>query len=164
MALDDIEAVHELIYAAHHDTYVNEALGVTSDKLDEYLMRSTAEGRRANAERRIVSLNHQAWTAKDVNQNVIGMAASYIQEDGTRLLGALYVAKEWHGTGLAHDLITTVIDWLGGERYDIELRVVSYNERAKAFYRRHGFQEVSGSDDFFNELVPDVAMIRRAMI
>ena len=44
----------------------------------------------------------------------------------------------------------------------VELGVVAYNERAKAIYRKWGFEEVQGSEKLFDNLIPEVTMIRNA--
>ena len=162
MEIDDTESVHELLHASHRDTYVNEALGITAEKVDERFCRSTLEERRAKTEKRISDPNNQAYLAKDDEQNVIGFVAPRIEDDGTRRLGALYVRKEWHGKGVARALMAKALDWLDGEHYDVKLGVATYNERAKAFYRKYGFEEVLGSETMFDDYVPEVAMVRKA--
>lgn len=52
-----------------------------------------------------------------------------------------------------------VIDWFDDSK-PIELWVVAYNERAKAFYRKWGFEEVAGSEQLFDGKIPEVKMIR----
>jgi RimJ/RimL family protein N-acetyltransferase len=162
MVLDDTEGMYNLLRSGHRDTYVNEALGITAEKVDQRFTKSTAEERRARNEQRIDDPNNQVWVAKDEQQNVIGMVAPRIEEDGTRRLGALYVVKDWQGKGIAHELMAKAIDWLDGEHNDIKLGVVTYNERAKAFYRKYGFEEVPNSETLFDELIPEVFMLRKA--
>ena len=162
MQLDDTEGVHTLLRAGHLATYVNEELGVTPEKVDQRFSGSTPEDRRERNKKRIADPNNQAWVAKDDKQQVIGFVAPRIEEDGTHRLGALYVTKEWQGKGIAHELMAKAIDWLDGEHYDIKLGVVTYNERAKAFYRKYGFEEVPGSETLFDDLIPEVFMVRKA--
>lgn len=162
MQLDDTDGVHTLVRAGHLATYVNEELGVTPEKVDQRFSGSTPEDRRERNEKRIADPNNQAWVAKDDKQQVIGFVAPRIEEDGTHRLGALYVTKEWQGKGIAHELMAKAIDWLDGEHYDIKLGVVTYNERAKAFYRKYGFEEVPGSETLFDDLIPEVFMVRKA--
>lgn len=162
MVLDDTEGMYNLLRSGHRDTYVNEALGITAEKVDQRFTKSTAEERRTKNEQRIDDPNNQVWVAKDEQQNVIGMVAPRIEEDGTRRLGALYVVKEWQGKGVAHELMAKAIDWLDGEHNDIKLGVVTYNERAKAFYRKYGFEEVPSSETLFDDLIPEIFMVRKA--
>lgn len=63
-------------------------------------------------------------------------------------LRQLYVATGWHGTGVA----AMLMDWtLAHARAagapELYLAVFEFNHRARAFYRRHGFEEV-GEYDF----------------
>ncbi|WP_250634431.1 GNAT family N-acetyltransferase [Pinirhizobacter soli] len=62
---------------------------------------------------------------------------------GALELQQIYVAAEWHGKGVARELL----DWsvsaarqLGAT--ELYLTVFDQNERAKAFYGKHGFSEV----------------------
>lgn len=162
MVLDDTEEVHNLLREGHHTTYVNEAIGITAERVDQRFTKSTPEERRMKNKTRIADPNNQVWVAKDTQQQVIGMVAPRIEEDGTHRLGALYVTKDWHGKGLAQELMDKAIDWLDGEHYDIKLGVVTYNERAKAFYRKYGFEEIPGSEVLFDDLIPEIFMIRKA--
>lgn len=160
MRLQDGEAVHNLLMQLHQDTYKNEELGITREKLSERFERRTPDEREERLRERIASDNNQAYVATDESDKIIGMVAPRIEEDGARRLGALYIKTEWHGSGLANELMQKAIDWHGSNN-DIELHVVAYNERAKAFYRKWGFQEVNGSDALFDGMIPEVKMIRK---
>jgi len=80
------------------------------------------------------------------------------QEEGRYRLGALYVDVSHHGSGVARQLMEKLLAWAGP--VTIELEVVSYNERAKAFYRKHGFREVDGSEHILHEILPVITMER----
>lgn len=55
----------------------------------------------------------------------------------------LYVAKNWHGCGLAHDLMRACISELKEHGSDVVwLGVWERNPRAIAFYKKFGFVEV----------------------
>jgi diamine N-acetyltransferase len=55
----------------------------------------------------------------------------------------LYVAKPWHGKGVAHDLMAACIREMEGRQSDVVwLGVWERNPRAIAFYRKFGFVEV----------------------
>lgn len=55
----------------------------------------------------------------------------------------LYVARDCHGTGIAHDLMKACIDEMTIHRSDVAwLGVWERNPRAIAFYRKFGFREV----------------------
>jgi len=58
-------------------------------------------------------------------------------------LKQFYVLKEWHGNGVAQQLMTWVLDEArrrGAE--ELYLSVFTGNQRAQRFYSRYGFEEV----------------------
>ncbi len=58
-------------------------------------------------------------------------------------LGRFYLDARWHGQGLARQLLDAVIDQAGHRGAEVLWLVVwAQNERAKAFYRKHGFRKV----------------------
>ena len=76
------------------------------------------------------------------------------------LLDQLYLLKEHHGAGIAHDLM----DWVLAEAKrrgaeELYLTVFTENHRARRFYDRYGF-EVVGRYDFMvgNHVDEDVIM------
>jgi ribosomal protein S18 acetylase RimI-like enzyme len=75
-------------------------------------------------------------------------------------LHALYVAKEYYGTGLAQRLMEMALQWIDPHR-PIDLQVVTYNERAKAFYRKYGFEELPGTEEKFADIIPVITMERK---
>ena len=75
-------------------------------------------------------------------------------------LHALYIAKEYYGSGLAQRLMEIGLAWADPHR-PIDLQVATYNERAKAFYRKYGFEEVPGTEEKFAETIPVVTMERK---
>jgi len=55
----------------------------------------------------------------------------------------LYVAKSWHGKGMAHDLMAACIGEMENRKSDVVwLGVWERNPRAIAFYKKFGFVEV----------------------
>lgn len=59
------------------------------------------------------------------------------------VLNELYVAPDHRGTGLADALFEAVLDVARGQTLPMDrlvLDVAPANERARAFYRRHGFE------------------------
>ncbi|WP_129113232.1 GNAT family N-acetyltransferase [Halegenticoccus tardaugens] len=58
------------------------------------------------------------------------------------VLNEIYVADEYRGTGLADELLTAALDVARGQDLPLDrmvLDVDAANDRARAFYRRHGF-------------------------
>jgi diamine N-acetyltransferase len=77
-------------------------------------------------------------------------------------LRRFYIAAEWQGRGLAHDLMQEVLRSaasIGAQT--IWLGVWEHNPRAIAFYRKHGFREV-GSHPFLlgKDAQTDIIMAR----
>ena len=72
----------------------------------------------------------------------------------------MYVEKNWHGKGVSTALMQKAIDWFDTTK-PIELGVVQYNERAKAFYRKWGFEEVPNSETLFADKIPSILMVRK---
>lgn len=61
----------------------------------------------------------------------------------TMELQQLYVLAEWHGTGIAEQLMRWALSTAKGlGAAELYLTVFDHNERAKRFYARHGFEEV----------------------
>lgn len=160
LKLEDSDKLHELLREVHRVTYRNDALGVTEDKLTARFGKYTPEERRKRLKERMSRSDSQTYIALDPSGEVIGMVVTSIDEDGSRRLGALNVSPAAHGSGLAHELMQKAIDWLGAEN-DIKLDVATYNERAKAFYRKWNFKEVPGSESLFDGLIPQITMIRK---
>ncbi|MDX2005934.1 MAG: GNAT family N-acetyltransferase [Meiothermus sp.] len=58
-------------------------------------------------------------------------------------IGRLYVSSDWHGRGLAHDLMRACLEAAAVRGSDVVwLGVWEHNPRAQAFYRKFGFVEV----------------------
>lgn len=165
MQPEDIEAATQMRLQSWIDTYVNEEHGISREWVEK---RNRAQLSNEKVKLRLERLlmgraqgTFNAWVAKGVEGDIIGSTTPFIDEDGTRHLGSLYVDKAYHGTGVAHELMQKAMDWLGAEN-DIELGVVVYNERAKAFYRKWDFEEVVGSENLFADKIPEVKMVRKA--
>ena len=63
--------------------------------------------------------------------------------EGALELQQIYVLSDWHGKGIAEELMKWAVELaraLGAP--ELYLTVLEHNERAKRFYARHGFQEV----------------------
>jgi diamine N-acetyltransferase len=61
----------------------------------------------------------------------------------------LYVLKEYHGAGVANELMNFAIDFAHRNGFDtIYLSVWEYNFRARGFYEKHGFVNSGIDNDF----------------
>ncbi len=160
MALADSEPVHEFLRRMHLDTYPNPDLGITAAKLADRFAGGTPEQRRERLATRLASDASFAWVAVDEDGSIVGLSIPVKAPDGSQHIAAIYVAPQWQGQGLAGQLMECSLGWLDITK-PIELYVVSYNERAKAFYRKWGFTEVPNSDRMLDDLLPEVKMVRQ---
>jgi ribosomal protein S18 acetylase RimI-like enzyme len=69
----------------------------------------------------------------------VGPSRDEDAEPGDREIYAIYLHPRAWGTGVARDLMRTVLDSLAPGT-DVTLWILEGNERAQHFYRRHGFQ------------------------
>jgi ribosomal protein S18 acetylase RimI-like enzyme len=77
-------------------------------------------------------------------------------------LHRIYVARAWHGKGLAQELMNNVLEEAARQGCDgVWLGVWERNPRALAFYRKHGFRAV-GEHAFSlgHDLQRDIVMAR----
>ena len=160
MRPEDFVAANEIRLRSWIDTYVNDELGVTADWVEsrnkDQRSMEAVEHRRQLMENTVSA----QWVAKDALGKVVGVTGPYVTNSGVQRVGSLYVDKRFHGHGVGAALIQKVIDWHDPNK-PIEIEVVSYNERAKAFYRKWGFEEIPGSEKLFADKIPEIRMIRK---
>jgi ribosomal protein S18 acetylase RimI-like enzyme len=98
------------------------------------------------------------WVARD-EEGIVGMAASGPGRDDDAPedleLYAINVLRRAHGTGLADELIAHAI----GD-HPAYLWVLEGNDRAIAFYRRHGFSDEGGRKPEPDTGVVEIRMAR----
>lgn len=159
ISIETIDDAIRMRLASWLDTYVNDDLGITREWLEERNKDQLSDTKRQTRLERLNDPYIAGWVAKDIAGKVIGVTTPYIDENGVQHVGSLYVDKEWHGKGVGGRLMQNVIDWFDPAK-QIELDVATYNERAKAFYRKWGFEEVPGSESLFANKIPEIKMIR----
>ncbi|MDF0528814.1 GNAT family N-acetyltransferase [Tsukamurella sp. 8F] len=77
-------------------------------------------------------------------------------------LQQIYVLQPWHGEGVADHLMQWALDRAAEQHApEIYLTVFDHNERAKHFYRRHGFVEVGRCTFRLGDRVDDDRIWRR---
>lgn len=161
MLPDDVEAATIMRLECWLDTYINNEVGVTRKWIEDHNLAQITPEKNEIRKERLKDPTHQAgWVAKDLAGKIIGSTTPFIYDDGRQDVGSLYVKKEWRGQGVATVLMQKVIDWFNPAK-PIELGVVAYNERAKSFYRKWGFEEVPGSELLFDDKIPEIKMIRK---
>jgi GNAT superfamily N-acetyltransferase len=155
----DLDEANEVRLQSWIDTYPNEELGITEEWVEARNQDQRSPEKHQARLERLSNPDCAGWNAKDVEGKVIGVCSVYIDETGVQHLGSLYVAKEWHGKGVADALTETALDWFDQTK-PVVLGVVSYNSRARSFYKRWGFQDVEGSERLFDGKIPEVMMER----
>lgn len=92
--------------------------------------------------------DHKLLAVRD-DGRIVGYAM-LIHRDGDQEieLSKFYVLAHRHGSGASAALMRAVLDWADGSGAQaIRLGVNKRNERAQAFYRKHGF-EITGTRTF----------------
>ncbi len=159
MTVDDLDQATEMRLQSWLDTYVNNELSVTEEWILERNKNQLSDETRAKRRERFTTQNTTGWVARDANGRIVGATTPHVDDDGTQHVGSLYVDKNWHGTGMASELMQRVVDWFDDTK-PIELGVVAYNERAKAFYKKWGFEEIPNTETLFDNKIPEVKMRR----
>jgi ribosomal protein S18 acetylase RimI-like enzyme len=159
---EDIRPMLEMYAQSWRDTYPDSEAGVTAEwveaRVQRWLTDENIKDRQAKLKDLETNPDIAVWVVKNEQGEVIG-AASPRRDETTQRVGSIYVDKQYHGQGIAQLLMDKIIAWADPKR-PLELEVASYNERAKAFYRKYGF-EVSGSEKKFADAIPIVAMVRK---
>ena len=165
MKIEDAEAIRRFHRRSWRDTYPNEKAGVSREWVervtDEWLTQEKMERSLEIFQSVIDDEKNQYYRLVEVDGEVMGFVHGTRRDDsGEQHLDAIYIDKDLQGTGMAQKLVGGLFGFLDLTR-DIWLEVVSYNERAKAFYRKNGFEEVKGSDFLFKEVMPSIKMVRK---
>ncbi len=93
--------------------------------------------------------------------SLIGFAQLRLEAASEIEIARFYVDRPWQGRGVAHQLMTAVIEEARKRAKTIWLGVWERNARAIAFYRKCGFRD-SGSQPFVlgSDLQTDRVMVR----
>jgi ribosomal protein S18 acetylase RimI-like enzyme len=165
--INELDAVTRMRKQSWIDTYENEEAGVTSDWIEaqftDLLSEDTKEQRIEQFIKYKGSGRYNSWVVKSTEGEIIGSTTPYIDKDGHQQVGSLYVDKNWHGTGAGKQLMEKLIGWFDPAK-PIELDVATYNDRAIAFYKKWGFVEVPGSENLYDDKIPEIKMIRPPVI
>lgn len=159
---DDTLPLRSMHAQSWRDTYENEQWDVTREWLESETAAWLTDERIKESHTRygdIARNKDHFYRVAEQDGDIIGFIHFSTKDDENKRLEGLYVAKNAYGTGLAQQLMNEAEPWLGSA--DIELEVVSYNERAKAFYRKQGFVEVPGENELFKRKLPNITMIRK---
>lgn len=132
----DVPAVSRLLCASWQRTY-GPIVG------EEATAQATAKYHapdRIRAE--LVDDNKMSFVAERDDRSIAGYAMAEMDASGDVMLDRLHVDAGEFGTGLAADLLNAVLTAHAGIP-SIKLEVLEGNDRALAFYRKHGFEVVA---------------------
>jgi len=159
---DDALGIEYMRYQSWLDTYPNDECGLTREFIEKWFVPQLAEaGMEATRQRIAETLDDPdaiQLVAKDDSGKVIGTARATRGEKGRKVF-MFYVDKSAHGTGVSSEIMTGLLGWLGDEE-DISLTIASYNERARAFYKKFGFNEVGEPAVLDVPNMPEQKMVR----
>lgn len=159
---DDMLALRTMHAQSWLDTYPSDEHGVSRQWVAQRVARwTTPEGMeksRTHFEKIFGHPQHLHQVALR-GLEVVGVVHASNIEDKQRL-EALYVEKSLKGSGLAHHLMGIAMAWYDTSR-PVELEVISYNDRARTFYEKYGFDKVPHSDFLFSDVMPAIVMERK---
>ena len=85
--------------------------------------------------------NKMSFVAEQGDGSIAGYAMAAMDSQGDVMLDRLHIEPSAYGSGLAQDLLHAVLAAHAGVA-SIALEVIEGNDRAIAFYRKHGFEVV----------------------
>jgi len=84
------------------------------------------------------------YRVAEINGEIVGLVVLYRGvDDDEANLSAIYVTQTVFGKGIGQALFDTALFELGDK--PVRVTVAPYNQRAIAFYRRNGFEDVADS-------------------
>ncbi|MEO8691817.1 MAG: GNAT family N-acetyltransferase [Candidatus Saccharimonas sp.] len=160
MRPEDVAEATEMRLQSWLDTYPNDSHGVSREWIEAH-----NEGQRSDEKHRLrlerfALPNTKGWVARDLGGKIIGATNPYTDDNGVQHVGSLYVDKDFHGRGVGSALMKKVVEYFNSTK-PIELSVASYNDRAQAFYRKWGFEEIPDSESMFADMIPEIKMLRK---
>jgi len=166
LRMEDAEAIRRFHRKSWLDTYPNEEAGVSREWVeqttDEWLTPEKMEESRRIFQSILDNPENEYYRLVEVDGEVLGFVHGMRRDDEGKQRVGIYIDKSLQGTGIAQRLFDGLFDFLDLNK-DVVLDVVSYNERAKGFYRKNGFEVVEGSEFLFKDVMPSVKMVRRGV-
>ena len=159
--LDDAEALAHLAEVIFRDTFSTEN---NCSDMDLYCAENFGP---EVQQQEILDANGVTLLAEMEDQQIgfahilLKASNASVSADRPSELRRLYVAKEWHGRGVAKELMAHILSVLTQAATDhIWLGVSEHNPRAIAFYRKHGFEVVGAHVfQFGNDPQRDLVMM-----
>lgn len=145
------------------DTYPNDDAGVSLEYIKEListrLSEESLDRRRSNIARSKDDTAYFLRIAKNKSGDIVGFIDGFFENDTYELAG-LYTDKKTHGSGLAMQLWHSYKQWMNPAK-TVWLTVATYNEKAKAFYRKVGFKELPHTKRLYKKTrIPVIDMER----
>jgi ribosomal protein S18 acetylase RimI-like enzyme len=160
---EDVKAVIAMHAQSWLDTYPNEAAGVSRQWVEQRVSQWATPENVQMRQDHLKAIANDADSLSKIVRDEDGIVLGVVRAsrtEGKQRLGALYVDKRYHGKGIAQLLMKEFLAWEDTSQ-PTDLEVAAYNDRAKAFYRKYGFEEVEHSEHLFAEKLPVVTMMRK---
>ncbi|MEI6498537.1 MAG: GNAT family N-acetyltransferase [bacterium] len=161
---EDAESWGRITKEAWLETYVSEENNITRDDIllkDFDSPNKIQKWRDSFANQK----DDRLFLSAEVDSEVVGLLTG-LKHDKINEIGAIYVLPKCHGQGIGSALIKKAIIEFGPTK-NIKLNVVSYNQKAIGFYKKHGFWENGPFDDKREHLpngkkLPEIEMIKNS--
>ncbi|PHP68087.1 hypothetical protein CSC94_05345 [Zhengella mangrovi] len=82
------------------------------------------------------------FVASDAEGRIVAQAAGEWRQGGAAFIDRIHVEPDWKGSGVAMALVEAVAALADKRRAPVELTVLRGNDRAIAFYRKAGFEQI----------------------
>lgn len=133
---EDIPAILEVRHETWIATYPYEEDGITREEIELKITQSDTGAVEEWTKRFTQDFRSRTWAAK-IDGGVVGYISA-LKTDRRNQITGLYVYPHHHNTGIGKVLMQTALDWLG-DKNEIFIQVVTYNENAIRFYKKFGF-------------------------
>jgi ribosomal protein S18 acetylase RimI-like enzyme len=160
--LADVVKIRQLQANVWRSTYPSDANGVSQEWVDQETASWLTPEKLQESETFLGAVLANADNFHEVaydNDEVIGFIHGS-RVDGNQRLEGLYVDPRYHGQGTARRLTDDLFAWFDPSK-NVVLEVASYNDRAKAFYRKYGFEDWYDEEEKFKGVIPSTKMIRK---
>lgn len=157
--LEDVHAIGQIQIAGWLDSYASPENGITTSdiklKIDQW--EKIGDSR---IEEEFGKPGAYTWIAK-IDDQIVGFIG--VNKD-KNIIEALFVLPDFQGQGIGSRLLEKALKSLDNSK-QISIEVVSYNERAKSLYRKHGFTEDGEVNDDpitlpNGKIIPKILMVK----
>ncbi len=165
---EDVYVIRTIVRDAWVSLYPNEEYGITAEDLsaiDWYKPEGMERRKREITEN---PDKEHTWVLKDSENKIVGFCkADKLKNFGE--IDAMYVIPELKGRGLGKKLMEKAFEWFG-PNLEVRLKVVKYNSRAIAFYKKFGFKETTtkvlyqGTTLPSGKEIPRIEMVKQATL